>query len=101
MSQTPFKEAEQEKPPEDFEGYPWENRDTFRENRGSRLRQQGGARDHRAGIGMSVRHDHPAWRRRFVWKKLARLWWQRRHHDQASSSCALRGGGQSRWASKW
>jgi len=35
MSQTPFKEAEQEKPPEDFEEYPWENRDTFRENRES------------------------------------------------------------------
>jgi hypothetical protein len=35
MSQTPFKEAEQEKPAEDFEGYPWENRDTFRENRES------------------------------------------------------------------
>ena len=97
MSQTPFKEAEQEKPAQDLEGYPWENRDTFRENRESPSdNKEAGVRAHRAGMGMSVGCAYPAWRRRLVWKKLARLWWQRRHHDQASSSGALRGGGQSR-----
>ena len=72
----------------------------FREIEGKLPGKLQGVRNNKDFRVLEQSVPYPAAQRCFVWKKLARLWWQRRHQDQASSSVALRGGGHSRKASK-